>query len=189
MEPITTLGTLLKGEIQRDAIHIAIMPVITHRDLYPGESVKLIPGTKNTVMGCERDSTDCVGIIDPFLEGYIPGGSQVWMFLNPNTITGLRHEWTHLKVDNNTNISDNEHEDWLRSFACKWNFDYDNMIKQATTTPTDDYSNIITAEGIDLHSRGELGDDHELFWRHIEALTGKMYDYYHREKICWSCSC
>lgn len=187
MDPIKTLGTILKEDVLRDAIHLAIMPVITADEIYAGERVKLIYGTKNFVKQC-GSGNDYVGIIDPFLESYIPRGSRVWMFLRPNTIIGLRHEWTHPEVDN-THVPDNEHEAWLKSFACQWNFDYDTLISEASSHINSSYEHGITAQGVDLHSRSELGEDHDKFWQHMEALTGKKFGNSHREQFYWSCSC
>jgi hypothetical protein len=36
-----------------------------------------------------------VGIVDPFLEFPTQPDDKFWLFLYPNTITGLRHVWTH----------------------------------------------------------------------------------------------
>ena len=186
MDPIKTIGKLLNGEEQRDAIHIAILPVIVDDHLSAGDTVKFVYGSTDKVRYAPEENS--IGVIDPFLEDYIPIGSRVWLFLKPNSITGIRHEWTHPAVDNPI-ICDNVSERWLREFADKWNFDYDQMIATASSLPEAEWGNYITARGKDLHDREELGEDHDLFWAHLELLVGKQFNTVHREKVGWTCSC
>jgi hypothetical protein len=203
MEPISTIGQKLRGGEQRDAIHIAIMPVVCGEDyMRAGEEVGLVYGTSNVVKHkASVYGQAVIGVIDPFLTtDMVRKGDVVWCFLKPGTITGLRHEWTHPGIDNQQPPA-NESEKWLRHFAEKWCFDYDEMIGIASNGSVKESFNIpglpehtfdneyITARGRDLHSRQELGEDYDLFWQHMEALTGKKFDAPHREKVGWSCSC
>lgn len=194
MEPITTLGKKLKGDEQRDAIHLAILPVISDEEwLSPGERIKFVFGT--TTMVCKAKGPEYgdpgIGVVDPFLADYpdnIRRGDRFWMLMFPNTITGLRHEWAHPLVDNPPVIV-NDAERWLRKFADEWNFDYDEMIRAASDPDKGEWGNFITARGRDLHSREELGADHALFWMNLAALTGRTFDQEHIENFGWSCSC
>lgn len=87
------LGQLLgKEERRRDAIHIAVAPVTAAERLTPGQHVGLIQEDDLERVGpCERP----IGIVDPFLPVAVESGQRFWLFLYPNTITGLRHVWTH----------------------------------------------------------------------------------------------
>jgi len=86
------LGKLIEGEVGRDAIHIAIAPVTAGGRLLPGDHVKL-DGRLMAVL-CHKD--DGIGIVDPFLTcGHIDKGQRFYLFLYPNTVTSLRHVWTH----------------------------------------------------------------------------------------------
>ena len=80
-------------------------------------------------------------------------------------------------------------ERWLRTFADRWNFNYDDMVREASALSTIEWDNFITAQDTDLHSAEELGEDHDLFWSHLEVLTGKTFDHPHRKRFGWSCSC
>ena len=179
------LGEKLKGGEQRDAIHIAVLPVIVAEDMYAGEKARLVYGTTNMVRrGDGNDGDREIGIIDPFLTETAEQGDKVWLFLYPQTITGLRHDWTHPAIDNPPAPA-SESECWLRSFADKWNFDYDEMVRAAI----EGEDSFITARGTDLHESGELGEDLSLFWQHISELTKKTFTEEHKSKVIWTCSC
>lgn len=182
-DPIKTLGQVLTGNEERDAIHIAIIPVVLAKDMQPGQQADLVYGTLNQVKPAVGDKG--LGIIDPYIQAYgVRKGLKVWLFLNPNTVTGMRHHWKHPAFDERKSPK-NEHEGWLREFADEWNFDYDNMIEEAQSK--DGY---VVARDIDLHSRDELAPgDETLFWYHIEQLTGFKADESHKESFGWSCSC
>ena len=87
------LGRLIEdGERRRDAIHIAVAPVTAAMRLAPGERVGLVKEGNLELAGpCERD----IGIVDPFLTEDVQPGQRFWLLLDPGTITGLRHIWTH----------------------------------------------------------------------------------------------
>lgn len=90
-----TIGKLIEGDYQRDAIHIAVAPVTADEILYPGQRVEFVEGKQGRVKENRRASHVAVGIIDPFLDGRIYPDQKCWLFLFPNTITGMRHEWQH----------------------------------------------------------------------------------------------
>lgn len=87
------LGQLIQdGERRRDAVHIALAPVTAAERLAPGQHVGLVhEGNVELVGPCPHN----IGIVDPFLTEDIKPGQRFWLCLYPDTITGLRHVWTH----------------------------------------------------------------------------------------------
>lgn len=80
-----SIGTLATEADGRDAVHIAVAPIVAPCDLRPGEHVD----------EHGRPGTNPVGIVDPFLQEPVRAGQRFWLFLYPNSVTSLRHEWTH----------------------------------------------------------------------------------------------
>jgi len=181
------LGQLIDEAAERDAIHIAIVPLIAGDYLRPAEKIKLKYGSTEIALSAEYDEKRAIGIVDPFLPGYeVEKGKRFYGCLFPGTVTGMRHHWQHPLFDNRPKVELNEHEVWLKNFCDQWNFDYDQLIDAGVGTGEWRY---VVANGVDLHSRGELGSDYEEFWTHLEGLTGKTFDNEHREGMGWSCTC
>ena len=82
------IGQLCGDDARRDAIHFAVAPVEAGMDLRPGDHVGLTDGRASR-------GAKAIGIVDPFLKGEVKEGQRFWLFLYPNTITSLRHVWTH----------------------------------------------------------------------------------------------
>lgn len=183
------LSKLAPEGSQRDAIHVAVVPLIAGENLHRSDDIKL-SFCKNKAYRCERECKEAIGIVSPFLEDYtVKAGDRFWAMLYQNTVTGMRHHWSHPSFDTPAANVVSSSEVWLREFADKWHFDYDQLIKEASRKSSNDYDRYIVADGIDLHSRDELGEDYYTFWTHLEVLTGKKFDQDHREDMGWSCSC
>jgi hypothetical protein len=83
-----TIGRLIAGDAGRDAVHVAVAPTTAPCELRPGQHVD--PGGRP-----EGPGVTPVGVVDPFLREPVRPGERFWLFLYPNTVTSLRHEWTH----------------------------------------------------------------------------------------------
>lgn len=157
------LGQLITHHQERDAIHFAVAPVTCGpQSLKPGWFVKFhIPGNTEIVRVCEP--AEAVGIIDPFLTVSVHPGQSCWMMLMPNTITGLRHEWTHPAFEEEQRgIS----EFWLREFAQKQDdLSYDDMMEQLKTGRG-------VFHGNDLNYEHLTDDDLEQLKHHFRIVTG-----------------
>jgi hypothetical protein len=99
MKEVPNIGELCDpGDNRRDAIHVAVVPVKVWHDMEPGDHVMLDETCRPSdpeVYGCLMNDPKAIGIIDPFLKKPVKAGERCWLFLYPNTITGLRHVWTH----------------------------------------------------------------------------------------------
>lgn len=79
---------------------------------------------------------------------------------------------------------------WLRNFADEWYFDFNELIYEADREElANNWGRYVVAHGVDLHSRGELGEDHDIFWQNLSIYTGKQYTQEHIDTMGWSCSC
>lgn len=86
------IGTILDETARRDAIHIAVAPVVAQEWLNAGEHVTR--DGRHAEYGGEA-----VGVVDPFLRTGVDKGQRFFIFLYPDTVTGMRHVWSHPAFD------------------------------------------------------------------------------------------
>jgi hypothetical protein len=182
------LGKLISqvaGEVQRDAIHVAIIPVIAGERLSPGAHVALAGDGSNvvTLLGGTR-----VGIIDPFLTRAVLQGELCWLMLYQNTVTGMRHHWSHPAFgDSDKVVATDEQGDverskkWLEGAAVRLGVSYDRLVNEWGELACGDYIN--NGENIrDIWYELETE-----FWKHRKIVTGKDVD--ENERGGFTCSC
>lgn len=83
------LGGFPSESARRDAIHIAVAPIVAGEPLAPGEHVG-VEDRKAT-----RWTETMIGVVDPFLKECVSEGQTFWLFLYPGTVTSIRHVWSH----------------------------------------------------------------------------------------------
>lgn len=195
------LGSIITTPQHRDAVHIAVVPVKAAVALHAGQAVRLENGEAVSCYSSER-----IGVVDPFLLVTVKAGQEFWLFLNPGSITSLRHEWTHpafkepepQKLYADVNVSDEEYqaqlatlrdlraeaEAWLRNFAdtrtCET---YESLINVAKAGWSINIGAYEFSEDWDSEAQRET------FWRNIELVTGERFDSRHRDEVYFSCSC
>jgi len=176
----TVLGQLLKPDDKRDAIHIAVAPVVcVDSNLIPGAHVGFVKGeTPSNDEAVSAHAEKKLGIVDPFLRESVKRGERFWMFLYPNTITSLRHDWSHPAFECDVQHSREEIDKMSRIVGIR----YERMMAAAAEyLENDEYCHMGDNEDYN-------GVDFEQFWKHYEIVTGKKVN--QDKKYCFfSCAC
>lgn len=206
------LGKLIEGRGERDAIHMAIVPLVAGERLKPGTHFK-VTGEKHrtsdgdtvfkayAVKPCSHNASpatrrivtsetqsDAIGVVDPFLAKPVEIGQQFYGCLYPGSITSLRHEWIHPAfaekepTDKDKALS----EQWLRRYAVRIK-PYEEDDRQGAFDRLCEglRSDEVFAHGTDLHSFADLDDADELKF-HAERYLGIRIDW---DRFSFSCSC
>lgn len=183
-DALATLGTIIDDKQKRDAIHLAVEPVIAGEVLRPGNHVRINKGI------AYRSATEgALGIVDPFLSGPVKKGERFWLVMYPRTINSLRHVWTHPDLPNEIGIdSPNKEtsEAWLREFCDKNDCPrYDvvmEVLDQGSTVDGDEY----TSESILFRGSNAHAEIPPEFWVHAEIVLGRKLKY---RPEYFSCTC
>lgn len=190
MDKIPKLGQLITDEQYRDAVHIAVAPVVAGMCLNPGEHIGFTSeGDAYTVV---TNAKKLLGIVDPFLDVAVNEGDKFYMFLYPQTITSLRHEWTHPAFEAEEEMAEYlptfhklkgavEEEKWVAEFAERIGTNYNALMDAAHNyLKHGDYF----VQGGDFEGFS-IPDE---FWEKYEAITREKIAEYDRGSFL-SCSC
>lgn len=156
------VGQILYGNPQRDAIHIAICPAVAKSTLQPGEriSIENLNGTIFAYPSTPKKDGD--GIVDPFLRYEVKSGNKFYIFLHPDTIRSLRHDWICPKFEDQT-----KSKVYMIHVARDIQWDYDQLMSAAAHwVANKEYA----YENNELYK--DIGIDWDDFWNHYEILTG-----------------
>jgi hypothetical protein len=189
-DALATLGTIIDDTQARDAIHLAVEPVIAAHNMDAGAHVGLLDDGRASEFASKH-----LGIVDPFLTDGVVAGERFWLVVYPRQITSLRHVWVHpdfaappettIKVEFVDSMSPSEK--WIRDFADRVSLHYDVVMDGAR-------------DWVDSKKRGEWGEYlcfggllegesvPEAFWPHYEAVTGEQVHEDHRGSF-FTCSC
>lgn len=173
------LGKVIEGDQQRDAIHVAVCPVVASHNMRPGAHVGFVDGSRELV--AYVDNT--IGVIDPFFpEGtIIKKGQRIFLFLYPGSITSLRHDWTHPAFSDCVSDAVARSETRLREIADMLEVHYEDVISPNFEVVCGDYIN----NGEDI--RDLWYDVQEEFWLHRKVVTGEDVPEDHRGGFTCSC--
>lgn len=186
-DALATLGTIIDDKQARDAIHLAVEPVIAGEHFRAGDHVALKDGL---AVKAARDYG--LGIVDPFLSVDVKPGDRFWLVVYPRQITSLRHVWTHPSFpDAETTAATpdgtkSESEQWMRAWA-KEHMGYDYYGDSDTRSDDDAYESAIYAGHNNHVGPYEDARDHidNEWWHHWETITGEKGD---RDSY-FSCAC
>lgn len=178
------IGTILDDTAEKDAVHFAVLPVISDDDyLFAGTRVRFVTGSNTHVKALRGNYTKGIGVVDPFLTEEINKGDRFYVFMIPGTITSLRHEWTHPALDV-VPATDKVGKavEWMQEFAQQHDTDYDTLVMQA-------HDALISGDnitfGVDLDY-----DMTKEFWANYALATGRTLPTTDGDKLPgFSCAC
>lgn len=180
------LGELVGFERPRDAVHIAVIPLVAAEELQPGWPVNIDEAGRAYRVPKQYGS---IGVVDPFLYGVVEKGKRFWALLRPGSVTSMRHRWTspdfpEMGVPATAEVR-SASVNWLMSFADDKAISYEAMVEGAIGGEGATF-------GVDCHGTiaREFGADvAQLFWDHIEVVSGRKFPASHRDGTTFSCTC
>jgi hypothetical protein len=187
-DALETLGMIHTKQEYRDAIHLAVEPVVAGTDLFPGDHITVINGVAYR-------GSNTVGIVDPFIVGGIKKGDKFWLVVYPRKITSLRHVWTHPAFDDYSDahktkkeLSENISEQWLKEYAKELGVKYEDLMNAAQRWIENDCYYMESNEDTDFYGKFESVSTHDDFWNHYQIVTGQLVDEDKKTNF-FSCSC
>lgn len=185
-DALATLGTIIT-EGSRDAIHLAVEPVIAGETLYPGQDIGLKDGKAYGLPA----QVKAVGIVDPFIKGKVIEGSMFWLIVYPRQITSLRHVWAHPDFDKQEIKVDVESEfhkaqAWIQEFGERTGETYNELMRVADSVVKSG-GNSWDHEYIHGGEEKEGTFEYE-FWDHYAIVRGVVVPEDKRDSF-FSCSC
>lgn len=190
-DALETLGTIIDENQKRDAIHLAVEPVVAGEYLHPGEHITVKNGTAH-----KTKTGEGLGIVDPFLKKKVKPGERFWFVMYPRMVHSLRHVWTHPEFPDEVTVSKvgkEESEKWLRNYCARNDCpDYEELMEliDKGSTPSSDpeyysdnkvYDDYIQINGSDAHA--SIPPE---FWVHAEIVLGRKLE---KKPSYFSCSC
>lgn len=174
------LGSTPDSNAERDAVHVAIIPMHAAEKLRPGQRVGIVGENLAGPLG------KIVGVVDPFLCASVLKGERFWLFLLPGTVTGMRHHWSHPMFPDSPVIEQGDKssaEKWLREQCDTLGCRFDDLVSDDSELVTGGW--LIT--GMNEAARDHWYEIRDEFWRQRAIYTGK--DVEEDDRGSFSCSC
>lgn len=188
-DALETLGTIIGQDAGRDAIHIAVEPVMAAHVLRPGDHVGLLPN------GRAGYSETPVGIVDPYLKQTVDAGDRFWLLVYPRQITSLRHVWVHPSFPDTTAkpeplgiLAAERDSEILQQGAAAKGIDL-SLFMEAIDYWFTQNSGKNRTDSICFGDEIEYNELPPDFWDAYERVTGRTIPAEWREKVCFRCAC
>jgi len=191
-DALETLGTIIDESQKRDAIHLAVEPVIAGQDFSPGSHITVTNGVAQPSKPGKG-----IGIVDPFLTENVKKGERFWFVMYPRKVHSLRHVWSHpdFPDEGGTTPQDKSvSEEWLRDFISGSDCpDYDTVMELINEgilpSPDSEYyanGGVYDEEYLHFNGRDAHGEIPPEFWVHAEIVLNKKLT---NRPQYFSCSC
>jgi hypothetical protein len=171
------LGKIITTRQERDAIHIAVVPMTAGQKLQPGDKVWMENG--RAMLG----AINSIGVVDPFLTVSVQHGETFWLYLNPGSITSLRHEWTHPALDGEPAVA--EAKRVITQMADSMGLSYAALMDYGSHHAKGWDDGYVTQQGSE---DWRDGFDSVAFWPAYELVTGEKVPDDKKDHF-FSCSC
>lgn len=171
-------------DAKRDAIHVAIAPVVAGQELRAAMHVYLKNGIALAhSYGLSRQS-DTIGIVDPYIgKEDLKSGDRFYLFLYPETVSSVRHDWIHPAFPSDKfSYSKQWLENFATEYASEWsNWTYPDSDKEPKASSNYealmmDLKSFVETGHIAL-ARSEWLDLPRELWMHYENVTGEEVKY------------
>lgn len=175
MNPLTNP---IQPNAVRDAIHIAIAPVIANEGLKPGEHVGFSPGSTTHM---ERSDSP-IGIVNPF-GGRVVAGESFYLCLYPDTVTDMKHHWSHPSFGGPLIVATDKgaSEAWLISFCKRYGLRMEYLLRELADS---DPSLCVYEDSVDDGYR-----EKEDLWKNYQIFTGKTVSEDQKDNLGFRCAC
>lgn len=178
-DALETLGSIIGPNEKRDAIHLAVEPVIAGQILLAGAHVRLENG-----VAVSAEVGEGLGIVDPFLRDVIHEGDMFWLVVYPRKISSLRHVWEHPDFPASVDLvvkSNSESKAYLLNLAEHLEISYE-MLLAATGEYLTDGEFLIGGDQFEgMYTQEE-------FWEHYGNVTGTYVEMEKRRNF-FGCAC
>lgn len=95
-DALETLGMIHYKPEARDAIHLAVEPVVAGMRLMPAQHIGIVEGHAFPAgMDLAGTKVPYHGIVDPFLPRAVETNESFWFVMAPRMVQSLRHVWEH----------------------------------------------------------------------------------------------
>ena len=193
MSDTSNIGLIHTTVLVKDAIHIAIAQVSAGEELKAGDRV----GFKDKEGIVFKDATH-IGLVDPFIQTPIKKDNLFYLFLYPNSVTSLTHQWEHPSFDRSperiaaadkwlkkhsqayfANEDDYGFSDWEGT-------NYHRFIEEFKASNVSAYA---YGDDFSEHYNSNIDGFRKKFWDNLEIVTGIAATKEQRDQEYFSCSC